>query len=237
MGGQACVLYGAAEFSRDVDIVIPPDDQNLDRFRLALAELEAQPIAVPPFEADYLKRGHAVHFRCAHPDAMGMRLDVMSALRGVDEFSILWERRIEIEDDLGSVIPVIGIEDLVKAKKTQREKDWPMIRRLVETHYSQHLESPTPEQITFWLRESRTSEMLYRLGRQFPEEAKNNIEQRQFLWRVVCFEELPYIDKELEDEQMKEMYADRRYWNVLKAELEQLRNQRLDQLRKPPAGD
>lgn len=26
MGGQACVLYGAAEFSRDTDIVVPADD-------------------------------------------------------------------------------------------------------------------------------------------------------------------------------------------------------------------
>jgi len=25
-----------------------------------------------------------------------------------------------------------AIEDLVKAKKTQRDKDWPMIRRLIE---------------------------------------------------------------------------------------------------------
>ncbi len=31
MGGQACVFYGAAEFSRDCDIVIVADDENLAR--------------------------------------------------------------------------------------------------------------------------------------------------------------------------------------------------------------
>ena len=29
IGGQACVLYGAAEFSRDCDLVILADSENL----------------------------------------------------------------------------------------------------------------------------------------------------------------------------------------------------------------
>ena len=41
MGGQACVLYGAAEFSRDTDICVLADAQNLDRRRAALADLGA----------------------------------------------------------------------------------------------------------------------------------------------------------------------------------------------------
>jgi hypothetical protein len=35
MGGQACVLYGAAEFSRDTDLVILADAGNVTRLRLA----------------------------------------------------------------------------------------------------------------------------------------------------------------------------------------------------------
>ena len=35
MGGQACVFYGAMEFSRDVDLA------NLERFQNALADLRA----------------------------------------------------------------------------------------------------------------------------------------------------------------------------------------------------
>jgi len=49
MGGQACVLYGAAEFSRDVDFAILADTGNLRRLRSALKELQAEVIAVPGF--------------------------------------------------------------------------------------------------------------------------------------------------------------------------------------------
>ena len=49
MGGQACVFYGAAEFSRDTALALLPDAANLARLRVALTELQAEPIAVPPF--------------------------------------------------------------------------------------------------------------------------------------------------------------------------------------------
>jgi hypothetical protein len=47
MGGQACVFYWAAEFSRDLDLLILVDADNLDRVRAGLADLRAKPIAVP----------------------------------------------------------------------------------------------------------------------------------------------------------------------------------------------
>jgi hypothetical protein len=62
MGGQACVFYGAAEFSRDLDLLI-------------LADLEAEPIAVPELDTAYLAKGHAVHFRCRRTDVAGLRID------------------------------------------------------------------------------------------------------------------------------------------------------------------
>ena len=52
MGGQACVFYGAAEFSRDTDFAILADAANLARLRQALADLQAEPIAVPPFDIE-----------------------------------------------------------------------------------------------------------------------------------------------------------------------------------------
>ncbi len=59
MGGQACVLYGAAEFSRDTDLLIPANAGNLTRLRQALAELGAELIAVPRLRLRHLRRGHA----------------------------------------------------------------------------------------------------------------------------------------------------------------------------------
>ena len=75
MGGQACVLYGAAEFSRDTDIVLFAEPDNLERLLSALAGLDAHSIAVPPLRLEYLLRGHAVHFRCRHPEAEGIRAE------------------------------------------------------------------------------------------------------------------------------------------------------------------
>ncbi|MCY3014790.1 MAG: hypothetical protein NT171_08875 [Planctomycetota bacterium] len=59
MGGQACVLYGGAEFSRDTDLLVLADDANLERLTAALAALEADVIAVPPFERRHLEGGLA----------------------------------------------------------------------------------------------------------------------------------------------------------------------------------
>jgi hypothetical protein len=91
MGGQACVLYGAAEFSRDCDIAILCEPTDLGRLQGALDELQARTIVVPPFEADYLLRGHAVHFRCEAPGVENIRLDVMSSMRGAAPFDELWQ--------------------------------------------------------------------------------------------------------------------------------------------------
>jgi len=49
MGGQACVLYGAAEFSRDIDLATLADPRNLSLLKKVLSDLRAESIAVPPF--------------------------------------------------------------------------------------------------------------------------------------------------------------------------------------------
>jgi hypothetical protein len=46
MGGQACILYGAAEFSRDVDVAVAADDGNLNLLRRALTEQRVIPFKV-----------------------------------------------------------------------------------------------------------------------------------------------------------------------------------------------
>ena len=42
IGGQACIIYGAAEFSRDSDFVILCDDENLNYLNEALKALKAE---------------------------------------------------------------------------------------------------------------------------------------------------------------------------------------------------
>jgi hypothetical protein len=225
MGGQACVLYGAAEFSRDTDIALVADADNLQRLRAALGELQADCIAVPPFEADYLERGHAVHFRCRHPEAQDSRLDVMAVMRGVAPFQELWPRRMTLEGASGLQIELMGLPDLVQAKRTQRDKDWPMIRRLVEAHYLQYHEQPTDSRVEFWLKQSRTPAMLLELAKRHSEATTRMSASRPLLAAALAAD-APRVAAGLEDEEQREREADRQYWLPLKAELESLRRQR-----------
>lgn len=124
MGGQACVYYGAAEFSKDVDFATLADASNLGRLQCALEELEARLIAVPSLELQFLQRGHAVHFRCGRSDVENLRVDVMGKMRGVDEFEQLWERRTTAlhEDE---EFEILALPDLVYAKKKSGTKTGP----------------------------------------------------------------------------------------------------------------
>jgi hypothetical protein len=226
MGGQACVLYGAAEFSRDADFAVLTSPDNLDRLNAALEELQAEVIAVPPFEIHYLDRGHAIHFRCKHPDAQGLRLDVMAHLREVDAFPDLWERRTTWDLPEGFQVESLSLPDLVASKKTQRDKDWPMIRRLVEVSYDEGFSSPTPERIDFWLRELRTPEILVECAARFPHEARELANQRAVVSAAIQGD-FETIRTELAAEESRERGLDRMYWDPLKAELESLRHRRI----------
>jgi len=73
MRGQACILSGAAEFSRDVDLAVLPEPKNLEKLERALAELQAEQVFVLALDRDVLLRGHACHFRLADPDVQRPR--------------------------------------------------------------------------------------------------------------------------------------------------------------------
>lgn len=224
MGGQACVLYGGAEFSRDTDLAILASEENAGRLMKAMLTLEAEVITVPPFLLQHLEAGHAVHFRCRHPEAAGMRVDVMSRMRGVADFSSLWERRTTIAMDDGTECDVLSLPDLVQAKKTQRDKDWPMIRRLVEANYFANQSAPTPEQIAFWFQELRTPELLCDLAKHHPDVAKDRSVHRPLITYAMAGEVL-LLTQALENEERQERNLDQAYWHPLKQELERLRRQ------------
>jgi len=120
---------------------------------------------------------------------------------------------------------LLGIEDLVKAKKTQRDKDWPMIRRLVDAHYEEFRDSPNEEQIRFWLRESRTPDILIRLVSEYPDLFREVLGRRSLLEEALSGSRSA-VQQELIKEELLERKADEAYWHPLKRELEQLRFKR-----------
>lgn len=221
MGGQACVFYGGAEFSRDTDFAILADPENLERLREATSALQAEVIAVPPLSLDHLHGGHAVHFRCRHPDAAGMRVDVMSRMRGVAGFDELWERRTTLQGEDGTIYELMSLPDLVQAKKTQRDKDWPMIRRLIEADHAA-TKAPDDKQLLFWLREARTPALLIELARLHPALKEQAAVQRPLLHTATAADE-ERLEAELLQEELAERQKDKEYWLPLKRELEQMR--------------
>lgn len=225
MGGQACIVYGAAEFSRDVDLAILAHPDNLARLGAALDELGAEVIAVPPFDPALLARGHAVHFRCRA--AHNIRLDVMSVMRGVPDFETCWMRRTIFHLDGVGDVDVMGLEDLVAAKKTRRDKDWPMVRRLVDVHYSEFAEEPTATRVAFWLRELRTPEALIDCVRRAPEEAAVAAPNREAAALAMCVAageaSVATIQAALDAEEDQERAADEVYWRPLQQEQEAMR--------------
>lgn len=91
----------AAEYSRDIDLAVLATDS-------------------------------ALHFNVPETDGANVRVDVMSRMRGGDGFHELWNRRTSVtlrtSDENGSAsvtIELLALEDLVQAKRTQRDKDWP----------------------------------------------------------------------------------------------------------------
>jgi hypothetical protein len=201
MGGQACVLYGAAEFGRDTDRALLPSSQNLARLRQALDHLDGEVIAVPPFESRYLRRGHAMHFRCRHPDAPGLRVDVMTRMRGVASFSRLWARRTSV-DLGGTTCEVMALPDLIRAKKTQLA---------------------SRARVNFWLRELRTPQWLIEVAERWPDAWRAAWDTRGLLKHARPASEIR-VGEALLREEREEREADARYWQPLMAELERLRH-------------
>lgn len=218
MGGQACVLYGAVEFSRDIDFVVLADDKNLVRLRSALEELKAAPVFVPPLSVEVLRRGHACHFRSAKADPRGFRIDVMSVLHGCEPFDALWSRRLTLALPEVGRVHVLGLEDLVKAKKTQRDKDWPMLRRLLEADYHRRPPRPSRHLVEFWLREVRTSDLLVHLCRRHRRTARRLVSARPMLASAIR-NDLAAVERGLEKEQDAARASDREYWAPLRADL------------------
>lgn len=117
---------------------------------------------------------------------------------------------------------LLSVQDLVAAKKTQRDKDWPMIRRLVERVYFDLAAAPEDNIVEFLLRELRTPELLQQLVQRYPAQSARISAERPALQTT----EPEALRTALRSEEDAEREADRLYWAPLKRELEQLRRSR-----------
>jgi hypothetical protein len=139
VGGHAVAVHGHPRFTRDADIWVRDEPENLRRACEALRNFGAPstvtdtlPMAAP---LDVIWMGH--------PPA---RIDLMKGVTGGD-FEACWSRRLVLEDD-GVVIYVVGKSDLIELKeasgRSQDLEDARALRRQVDEGSGPHGEEPEP---------------------------------------------------------------------------------------------
>lgn len=225
IGGQACILYGAIEFSNDLDLAVLAEEKNLDRLLEALGELRAELCDAPFLSIANLERGLACRFRCRREQIDGIRIDIMSRPPGCDSFPDLWERRKRIKLPMNGYVNVLSLPDVVRANKTQRDKDWPRLRSIVEVDFHQRPARPSPKQIAFWLFEGRSVEFLVEVATRYKTAAGRLAKQRPLL-RLALDADVEATEIALRAEEDEYRAADREYWKPLKEELFEMRQQR-----------
>lgn len=118
IGGLAAVAHGSRRMTRDVDIVVRPEDANLARLEGALIELGAVALErgggarpIEPADVATIALGTTLHTSTA-----AGRLDVVGAPAGAAPFDQLRGRAIEVSV-LGQRALVVGLDDLLAMKR------------------------------------------------------------------------------------------------------------------------
>lgn len=107
VGGHAVAAHGQPRSTKDIDLWLAPDPENIDRACLALARFGVPNAIVralheaTPDEIVWLGRSPT-------------RIDLLQSLPALD-FEEVWPRRLVIELD-GVSVPVLGKEDLIRNK-------------------------------------------------------------------------------------------------------------------------
>jgi hypothetical protein len=142
----------------------------------------------------------------------------MTEPRNFGDFEALWQRPTVFSDPSGTEFHLLSVPDLVRAKKTQRSKDWPVIEALVGIHFEENQSNPMPEWISCWLTEAGSAELLLDLGARFPSEAAAMATAHPLLAFAVS-PGLPRLREALDAEVRAEQEKDRIYWEPFKREM------------------
>ncbi len=122
VGGVAVVAHGYVRATKDIDLVLQLEPENLQRAIGALVELGYQPTVPVPFESfasaeerrRWQEEKHAVVFQLYHQRDPLMRIDLF--LEEPFDFDAVYERAFV--DDAATGVPArfLGLEDLIRMK-------------------------------------------------------------------------------------------------------------------------
>ncbi len=222
MGGQACILHGAGEFSRDIDVVVAAQPASFDRLTAALAALRAEPRYVPPLRLDLLERGHIAHLMCHPADTGEIRLDIATRPPRIPDPARLWERAVWLRTPDGEELRVLSLPDLIATKKTARDKDWAVVGALIDADMIRYPD-PAPDRFRLWMSEARDADVLLALCTYEPAVALAVAGTRAAVAAALAGDR-DQVEMELAHEQIRGKAADRAYWAPLLSELEQMRH-------------
>lgn len=129
IGGQAAILYGAAQFTRDLDLWIRPTAANLSALVRALHAVRARVHKLtPPLTLEHVRRGHGFHSVVPQPGALPAFVDVRGHPPRVSTYAAARGRASFFATPWGR-LPVVAIPELVESKKTNRPGDDDVILR------------------------------------------------------------------------------------------------------------
>ena len=118
IGGLAAVAHGSRRMTRDIDVVVSPDDDNLARLERVLRDLGAVQLVehagekeIEPADIAMIALGSLLHTR-----SPAGRLDVVGAPAGAAPYPQL--KRRAISSKVGDVqVMVAGLDDLIAMKR------------------------------------------------------------------------------------------------------------------------
>ncbi|HEV8580367.1 MAG TPA: DUF6036 family nucleotidyltransferase [Thermoanaerobaculia bacterium] len=128
VGGYAFAFHAKPRYTKDLDILIDPSPENVEKVLQALADFgfEALNLTVE----DLTTPGNIVQL--GHPPG---RVDLLTSLKGV-HFEDAWQHRVQ--GRYGSqIVSYIGLEDLIRNKEAvgrpQDRADLSVLRRPTKT--------------------------------------------------------------------------------------------------------
>jgi len=230
ISGQAAVLYGAAEFSEDIDLWIEPSSNNVDRFVKVLHKHKARYYKLtPPLQTEYLRGGHGFDFTL--PDGKGKEafLDIMGKPPRISDFSNAKRDAVLMDSEWGA-LPTIGIRQLIEIKKTQRLPDYDVISKLV-LEYFQQLSPRTDAEYLWGIDNIFTLSALSEFFEKYPAAADlpttSNMLQLEFGKALVSGDVRPKLEEDANQAmsmKITELQAkDRVYWRAVIRELREMR--------------
>ncbi len=129
IGGIALIRHGVVRGTRDVDIIIAPEPENVERLRTLIADWPATRPDGSPVPDDTVAPGKTIHLSTPHGE-----LDVLAELRPPLSFAELSSRAEERRVD-GVEALICSLADLVALKRIAgRERDLVDLHDLEAAH-------------------------------------------------------------------------------------------------------